>query len=210
MFIFISFLSGILGFCLFFNVLAGIDNRGSGFSVYKPTPLGSTLFYLIILIFGFSLLSIKIYKKTRNRRLIEIALLACLSSFFLTPIYSIYSVDIHNFIRSFKVPSHQSQELVREGVRQIIESNDLPYVIDSKESEERTKEEPQRYVVLLKKEVQGRIEPMEVELVLKSISSLPNVELKLVFHNLNEKENVSIILNKDKEIKSCSPKEYCN
>ncbi|MNW48079.1 hypothetical protein D3C74_254280 [compost metagenome] len=151
-----------------------------------------------------------IYRKTRNKRLIGVPLLAFMSSLFLSPIYSIYSVDIKHYFESFKVPSHKSQELVREEVRRIIEDNDLPYVIDSKESEEWTKNEPKRYVILLKKEVQGNIEPIEVELVLKFISSLPNVEIKLVFYDLNKKENVSIIINKDKEIISCSPKEYCN
>lgn len=112
------------------------------------------------------------------------ALLACMSSFLLSPIYCIYSGDIHHFIRSFKVPSHRSQELVREEVRRIIEDNNLPYVIDSKESEERTKIAVTRHMVQLKKEVQGIVEPMEVGLVLKSVSSFPNV--------------------------ACDPKEYCS
>ncbi|MNC30983.1 hypothetical protein D3C75_792860 [compost metagenome] len=107
------------------------------------------------------------------------------------------------------MPSHKSQELVREEVRRIIEDNDLPYIIDSKESEEQTKEEVTRHVVLLKKEVKGIVEPMEVELVLKSVSSLPNVNLRLVFYDMNKQEPVIVLINIEKEI-ACSPKEYCN
>lgn len=207
-YIFISILLGGLGFYLFFVMADSLGNN-DGLITLIPPPWESTLLFSIIFVLGISLLPSIIYNKTWNKRLIVVALLVSLSSFILTALYSIYSVDIKHSIESTKAPSHESQALIRGEVQRIIEGKNLPYIIDSKGSEEWTQDEPKRYVVLLRKVVQGSIEPMEVELVLKSLSSIPNVELKLVFYDLNKKENVSIIISKEKEIKSCNPIEYC-
>lgn len=104
--------------------------------------------------------------------LLKAGLVALTSSFVLSLIFSIYSADITRDLKSLMThsyqnpPSYQSQELVREGLHQIIKDNELPYVIDFQDSEDRTLEE----VVVLVKEVENsNIAISEVETVLESV-----------------------------------------
>ncbi|GIO35816.1 hypothetical protein J41TS12_06770 [Paenibacillus antibioticophila] len=210
-----NLVSGALAFFLLFNVLVALENSGGGPIALIPAPLDRTLPFLIILILGITLLTIRTFKRTQNKRLLKAGLVALTSSFVLSLIFSIYSADIMRDLKSLMTlsyqnpPSYQSQELVRGGLRQIIEDNELPYVIDFQDSEDQTLDEVVRHVVILVKEVENsNIAISEVETVLESVSVLPKEEMKLLFFNLDKEERVTVMISKDRDI-SCSPSDYC-
>ncbi|OAB24962.1 hypothetical protein PMSD_28165 [Paenibacillus macquariensis subsp. defensor] len=196
----LSFGVGVTSCSLSINIMAGLEDPE--FIVWDPGPGGVLTFYLSIIIIGYSVLMFILNKKN-NQRLVMIALYTFLLSLVLTPLYIIYSVDVSNY---FKTPSHKTQTAIRKEIQRIIEENDLPYIIDSKESESRTKYEVIRTVILLKKETEGKIQQNEVGLVLRNRL---NAELSLVFYDKNQQEYVSVVLNKDKRIVDCNPMEFC-
>lgn len=206
-----NLITGALVFFLLFNVLVALEQRSGGFKVLIPAPLDRTLPLLIILIVAITLLTIRTFKRTQNKRLLKDGLIALIGSFILSFILSMYSADILRDIESLrtsKAPSSPSQELVRGGLRQIMEDNNLPYSIDYQDSKNRTLEGGRHVVILIKELEKADIAISEVEAVLGSVSILPKEEIKLLFYNFDKEEIVTIMISKDRDI-SCSPSDYC-
>lgn len=208
-----NLITGALAFFLLFNVLVALtlEKSNGGFRGFIPAPLDRTLPSLIILILVITLLTIRIFKRTHNKRLLKDGLIALTGSFILSFILSVYSADILRDMESLKTPkppSSPSQELVRGGLRQIMEDNHLPYSIDYQDSENRTLEGGRHVVILIKELENTNIAISEVEAVLGSVSVLPKEEIKLLFYNFDKEERVTIMISKDRDI-SCSPSDYC-
>lgn len=196
----LSFVFGVTTCCLLLSILAGLEDPD--FIVWNPGPRGVLIFYLSIIIVGYSAL-IFILHKINNQMLVATAVCTFVLSILITPLFIRYSVDISNY---FKTPSHKTQTAIREEIQRIIEENDLPYIIDSKESEKQTKYEANRTVIILIKEIEGRIQQKEVGLVLMD---RPSAELSLLFFDKDLLESVSVDINKDKSIVHCNPIEFC-
>lgn len=145
-----------------------------------------------------------LYRNKKNSELVMIAFFTFIISIIVTPVIIIYSADISRFFRT--PPSHKTQMSLQKEIQKIIQENDLPYILDSKESEKQTKKEYTRTVILLRKKTGDKIQQKEVDLVLKNS---PSSELRLTFYDKKKKENVTVVLNKDRSIVYCDPIEFC-
>lgn len=103
-------------------------------------------------------------------------------------------------------PSHRTQMSIQREIQKIIQENDLPYTLDSKESEKQTKHEVIRTVILLRKITGDAIQEKEVDLLIKNS---PSTNLRLVLYERNQQEHVTVVLNKDRSIYYCEPIEFC-
>ncbi|WP_374020591.1 hypothetical protein ABU162_13925 [Paenibacillus thiaminolyticus] len=130
-----------------------------------------------------------LYRKI-NSELAMTALFTFIISIIVTPVIIVYSSDIHDF---FMTPSHRTQMSIQREIQKIIQENDLPYTLDSKESEKQTKHEVIRNVILLRKITGDTIQEKEVDLLIKNS---PSTNLRLVLYERNQQEHVTVVLNK--------------
>lgn len=174
-----------------------------GFIVFDSGSRGIQIFLLSMIIIGYSILLFLLYRNKKNSELAMIALYTFILSIIVTPVIIIYSSDIHDF---FMTPSHRTQMSIQREIQKIIQENDLPYTLDSKESEKQTKYEVIRTVILLRKITGDTIQEKEVDLLIKNS---PSTNLRLVLYERNQQEHVTVVLNKDGSIYYCEPIEFC-
>ena len=192
---------GLISCALGLNILMSFGEPE--FIVYDPGPRGVQCFLLLIIIIAYSVLLFLLNRNKKNSKLVMTALSSFLISFIATPLIIIYSVDIRDF---FMTPSHRTQMSIQKEIQKIIQENDLPYKLDSKESEKRTKYEVIHTVIILRKKTVDRIQQKEVDLV---INNSPRTKLSFVFYDKNQQELVTVVLNKDRSIVNCDPIEFC-
>ncbi|MCM3338985.1 hypothetical protein M3650_10155 [Paenibacillus sp. MER TA 81-3] len=192
---------GVISCALGLNILISFG----GPKYYNPGPRGIQIFLLSMIIIGYSILLFLLYRNKKNSELAMIALLTFILSIIVTPVISVYSADISRFFRS--PPSYKTQMSLQKEIQKIIQENDLPYTLDSKESEKKTKNEYTRTVILLRKKTSDKIQQKEVDLVIKNS---PSSALRLTFYDKNQQENVTVILDKDGDIVYCDPLEFCD
>ncbi|MFL1674907.1 hypothetical protein ABEV00_13360 [Paenibacillus thiaminolyticus] len=174
-----------------------------GFIVFDSGSRGIQIFLLSMIIIGYSILLFLLYRNKKNSELAMIALYTFILSIIVTPVIIIYSSDIHDF---FMTPSHRTQMSIQREIQKIIQENDLPYTLDSKESKKQTKHEVIRTVILLRKITGDTIQEKEVDLLIKNS---PSTNLRLVLYERNQQEHVTVVLNKDGSIYYCEPIEFC-
>lgn len=190
---------GLISCALGLNILISFGEP----KYYNPGPRGIQIFLLSMIIIGYSILLFLLYRNKKNSELAMIALLTFILSIIVTPVIIVYSSDIHDF---FMTPSHRTQMSIQREIRKIIQENDLPYTLDSKESEKETKYEVIRTVIILQKTTGDRIQEKEVDLLIKNS---PSTNLRLIFYERNQQENVSVVLSKDRSIVDCDPIDFC-
>ncbi|MDG0871978.1 hypothetical protein L5D93_05410 [Paenibacillus thiaminolyticus] len=173
-----------------------------GFIVFDSSLRGKQIFLLSIIIIAYSILLFVLYRKI-NSELAMTALFTFIIAIIVTPVIIVYSSDIHDF---FMTPSHRTQMSIQREIQKIIQENDLPYTLDSKESEKQTKHEVIRTVILLRKITGDAIQEKEVDLLIKNS---PSTNLRLVLYERNQQEHVTVVLNKDRSIYYCEPIEFC-
>ncbi|WP_147385226.1 hypothetical protein [Paenibacillus thiaminolyticus] len=132
------------------------------------------------------------------------ALFTFIISIIVTPVIIVYSADISRFFRT--PPSQKTQMSLQKEIQKIIQENALPYILDSKESENQTKMSIPGLLILLRKKTGDKIEQKEVDLVLKNS---PSAKLRLTFYDKNQQEHVTVVLSKDRSIYYCDPIEFC-
>ncbi|NOJ73391.1 hypothetical protein [Paenibacillus alvei] len=192
---------GLISCALVINILISFGKRP--FVVYNPGPRGVQCLLLLLIIIAYSVLLFLLYRNKKNSKLVKTALSSFLISFIVTPFIITYSGDIHDF---FVTPTHRTQMSIQKEIQKIIQENDLPYTLDSKESEKRTKYAVIHTVILLIKNNNSKILQKEVEIIIKNS---PNTNLSFVFKDQNQKEFVTVFLNKDKSNVRCNPIEFC-
>ncbi|MGG4394348.1 hypothetical protein ABEX25_08610 [Paenibacillus thiaminolyticus] len=193
---------GVISCALGLNILMSFGQPG--FKVYDPGPRGKQIFLLSMIIIAYSILLFLVYRNKKNSEIAMIALFTFIISIIVTPVIIIYSADISRFFRT--PPSHKTQMSIQKEIQKIIQENDLPYILDSKESEKQTKNEYTRTVILLRKKTGDKIQQKEVDLVVKNS---PSSKLRLTFYDKNQQEDVTVILGKDGGIYYCDPIEFC-
>ncbi|MCM3290246.1 hypothetical protein M3661_08905 [Paenibacillus sp. MER 180] len=191
---------GSISFALVINILISFE-KPAGFKVYDPGPRGVQCFLLLIIIIAYSVYLFLLNRNKKNYYLVMAALCSFLFSFIVTPFIITYSADIHDF---FVKPTHRTQMSIQKEIQKIILENDVPYTLDSKESEKQTTDDV--IVIILRKNNSDKIQQKEVELIIKN--SLPR-KLIFIFYDRDQKESVSVILNKDKSDVRCDPIEFC-
>lgn len=188
---------GPISFALVMNILISFEKPSF---VYNPGPRGVQCFLLLIIISVYSVYLFLLNRNKKNYYLVMTALCSFLFSFIVTPVFVTYSADIHDF---FVKPTHRTQMSIQNEIQKIILENDLPYTLDSKESEKQTTDDV--IVIILRKNNSDKIQQKEVELI---INNTPRRKLYFVFYDQNKKENVSVARDKD-EIFDCNPIEFC-
>ncbi|MFD3269718.1 hypothetical protein ACE3MS_06110 [Paenibacillus dendritiformis] len=108
-----------------------------GFIVFDSGLRGKQIFLLSMIIIAYSILLFLLYRNKKNSELAMIALYTFIISIIVTPVIIIYSADISRFFRT--PPSHKTQMSLQKEIQKIIQENDLPYTLDSKESEKKQK-----------------------------------------------------------------------
>ncbi|WII38708.1 hypothetical protein [Paenibacillus thiaminolyticus] len=192
---------GVISCGLGLNILMSFGQPG--FKVYDPGPRGKQILLLSMIIIAYSILLFLVYRNKKNSETAMIALFTFIISIIVTPVIIVYSVDIHDF---FMTPSHRTQMSIQGEIQKIIQENNLPYTLDSKESEKQTKHEVIRTVILLRKITGDAIQEKEVDLLIKNS---PSTNLRLVLYERNQQEHVTVVLNKDRSIYYCEPIEFC-
>ncbi|GAV10135.1 hypothetical protein [Paenibacillus sp. NAIST15-1] len=189
---------GPISCALVINILISFGKRP--FVVYNPGPRGVQCFLLLIIISAYSVYLFLLNRNKKNYYLVMTALCSFLFSFIVTPVIITYSGDIHDF---FVTPTHRTQMSIQNEIQKIIQENDLPYTLGSRESEKQTTDGV--IVIILRKNNSDKIQQKEVELI---INNSPRRKLFFVFYDQNQNESVSVARDKD-EIFDCNPIEFC-
>lgn len=194
----------MLGVVSYFLIISIIFTTGEGiFTQHNPKLTMLSILLLIIIVVSYCVLIIRLSKKEENVKFIFVMMGLYFFFLFGTPYFQEYQLKISNYL---KTPSIEAQQSIINSVGMNLKSNEVPYIIDSELSIERTREEVIRNVLIIKKVVEGKIKRSEVDTILNLV---PNMELKLVFYSKIKNDFVSITIDEKKNIINCGPVDYC-
>ncbi|MBP1904776.1 hypothetical protein J2Z32_001400 [Paenibacillus turicensis] len=192
-----SFIGGVYFCALLIFILIGLPGGDIPFGFSWKSVI---YICMLSLIYGISLriLYIKV-----GHKIVKLSICIFIAGVVFGPAILTNSTNIINF---FRTPSHHTQLELKNEIQKIISRNDLPYRIDSKESEERTKYEVIRTVILMVREQDGQIKKNEVKTLANEVK-IPNI--RLVLFDKSFKDSIDIIVDEDRSIR-CDPSEFCN
>lgn len=172
------FVTPALGVVSYFLILNIIFSTGDGmFTQHNPKLTVLSILSLLIIIGGFSTLVIGLSKKRRNIKFIFIIIVLYFLFLFGTPFFQEYQLKFSNYL---KTPTLETEQGLIKSIGLQLKLNLVPYIIDSDESIERTREQIIRSVLTLNKVVEGSIKKDEVNLI---IELAPKTELRLDVYN---------------------------
>ncbi|QKS58644.1 hypothetical protein HUB98_22050 [Paenibacillus barcinonensis] len=200
--IFVSILSiGGGGLFAYFLLILILSVDGGGFRIFIGPPKSQTLLILALILLPF-VIAVYILNKKKQNAIKKTIIASFVASFVMSFILIPYQSAILDF---FKTPSKHVQSEIRSQVQQVIDRNQLPFVIDQKESESWTDDEVVRTVVYLRKIQEGDIEKNEVRAF---IGTAFETDVKLVFNDQLVVNYVTVIIDKGKEV-DCTNESYC-
>ncbi|OAB42659.1 hypothetical protein [Paenibacillus glacialis] len=193
---------GVVSYFLILNIIFTIGDRESVFTQRNPIVTVTSILLLLIIIVSYIVLFIRPSKRG-NEKFIIINIVVYFFFLISTPYFQTLKLEISHYL---KTPSSQAQQDIIKSFGLELKKNQLPYEIDSKLSEKRTHEEIIRHVVILNKNVEGKIKKSEIDAIL---SKTPNINLKLRIYDKNKQEYVSIIIDEYRNIIYCNPVDFC-
>ncbi|MDT0121142.1 hypothetical protein Q9R46_00690 [Paenibacillus sp. RRE4] len=180
-------------------LLLSIDN--GGFRIFIGPPKSETLLKLALIILPF-VVAVYVLNKKQQHVIKKTIIASFVASFVMSFILIPNQVAILDF---FRTPSKHVQLEIQSQVQQIIDKQQLPYVIDQKESESWTDDEVIRTVVYLNKTLPGELKKEEVK---PFLGTTFETNVLLVFNDKREGELFKIVIDKGEE-SGCSNESLC-
>lgn len=188
------------GFFAYLILLLMLSGDG-GLIIFDVPPASQTLLYLVLTLLPF-VISVYILKKKEQRLIKTTILVSFIASFMMSFILIPNQSAILDY---FRTPSKHVQMEIRGQVQQVIDRNQLPFVIDQKVSERRTKDEAIRTVVYMNMTQDGELHKKEVK---PFVSITFETDVRIIIKDKADVNHVSIVFDRDKKV-ICSNESYC-
>lgn len=172
-----------------------------GVRVFIGPPKSETLLKLVLIVLPL-VVAVYVFNKKKQHVIKKTIIASFVASFVMSFILIPYQSAILDF---FRTPSKHVQSEIQSQVQHIIDEQQLPYVIDQKESESWTDNEVIRTVVYLRKIKAGDIEKNEVK---PFVNTTFEADVKLVFNDQLLVSYVTVFIDKGKEV-DCTNDSYC-
>lgn len=185
----------------YFLLILLLSMEDGGFRVFIGPPKSETLLKLVLIVLPF-VVAVYVLNKKKQHVIKKTIIASFVASFVMSFILIPYQSAILDF---FKTPSKHVQSEIQSQVQHIIDEQQLPYVIDQKESESWTDDEVIRTVVYLRKIKAGDIEKNEVK---PFVNTTFETDVKLVFNDQLLVSYVTVFIDKGKEV-DCTNDSYC-
>lgn len=189
---------GVFAYLLLILLLS-IDD--GGFRIFIGPPKSETLLKLALILLPF-VVAVYVLNKKQQHAIKKTIIASFVASFVMSFILIPNQVAILDF---FRTPSKHVQSEIRSQVQQVIDRNQLPFVIDQKVSERQTKDEAIRTVVYMNAITEGDLQKNEIRPL---VSMSFETDVRIVIINKADVNHVSIVIDKGKEV-TCSDEFFC-
>lgn len=187
----------LFGYLIMLLMLSGDE----GFIIFDVPPASHTLLYLVLTLLPF-VVAVYVLNKKEQHAIKKTIIASFVASFVMSFILIPYQSAIFDF---FRTPSKHVQSEIQSQVQQVIDRNQLPFVIDQKVSERQTQDEAIRTVVYMNTTTEGDLQKNEIKPL---VSMSFETDVRLVIIDKANVNHVSIVIDKGKEV-SCSDEYFC-
>lgn len=187
----------LFAYLILLLMLSGDD----GLIIFDVPPASHTLLYLVLTLLPF-VVAVYVLNKKEKSGIIGTIIVSFIAS---VVMYFIVVPNQSAILDFFRTPSKHVQSEIQSQVQHIIDEQQLPFVIDQKESESWTDDEVIRTVVYMRKIQEGDIEKNEVK---PFVNTTFETDVKLTFWGRSEDNYVTVVIDRGKEI-DCTNESYC-
>jgi len=187
----------LFGYLIMLLMLSGDE----GLIIFDVPPASHTLLYLVLTLLPF-VVAVYVLNKKEKSGIIGTIIVCFIAS---VVMYFIVLFNQSAILDYFRTPSKHVQLEIQSQVQQVINRNQLPFVIDPKVSERQTQDEAIRTVVYMNTTTEGDLQKNEI----KPLARMSfETDVRLIIKDKEDVNYVSIVIDKGKEV-SCSDEYYC-
>ncbi|MCM3134113.1 hypothetical protein M3629_15075 [Paenibacillus polysaccharolyticus] len=187
----------LFAYLILLLMLSGDD----GLIIFDVPPASHTLLYLVLTLLPF-VVAVYVLNKKEKSGIIGTIIVSFIAS---VVMYFIVVPNQSAILDFFRTPSKHVQSEIQSQVQEVIDRNQLPFVIDQKVSERQTQDEAIRTVVYMNTKTEGDLQKNEIKPL---VSMSFETDVRLVIIDKANVNHVSIVIDKGKEV-SCSDESYC-